>query len=156
MPLHRCGFQLDRKTCLHSTCDGSGLGPGPPAPGLWVAVQSLPLGKAAARALRVVVGSSTYLRPPVGADRWIAPDPAKCVREGIVGSPEQPESEASGGASAPSLSLTRSEPSWTLRAPLPRISHPDWLPQIQSAAPQQKISLYRDSSNTSQGKPDVK
>lgn len=87
MPLHRCGFQLDRKTCLHSTCDGSGLGPGPPAPRLWVAVQSLPLGKAAARALRVVVGSSTYLRPPVGADRSIAPDPAKCVREGIVGSP---------------------------------------------------------------------
>lgn len=85
---------------------------------------------------------------------------AKCLREKTVRSREQPESgaspEASGGASAPSLSLTRSEPSWTLRAPLPRISHPDWLPQIQSAALQQKISLYRDSSNTSQGKPDVK
>lgn len=53
-------------------------------------------------------------------------------------------------------SLTRFEPSWTLRAPALEISYPNLLPNIQSAAIQQKISLYQDSSNTSQRKPDVK
>ena len=90
--------------------------------------------------------------------------PEKSLREKIVESWEPArvrESRRTGSAGASSLcrSLTRSErsePSWTLRAPLLKISHPNLLPSIQSAAIQQKIFLYQDSSNTSQGKPDVK
>lgn len=87
--------------------------------------------------------------------------PGKSLREKIVESSEparvrESGRAGSGGASSLCLSLTRSEPSWTLRAPLLKISHPNLLPNIQSAAIQQKISLYQDSSNTSQGKPDVK
>lgn len=162
MPLDRCGFQLERETCLYSTCGGSGWVPVPlPRACLERSVSPARQSRGPSSAGR---GGKRHLpRGPCG-HRSLQPR-AKRLRETGVDSREQPAASgaspraggrASGGASAPSLSLTRSEPSWTLRAPLPRASHPDWLPRIQSAAPQQKISLYRDSSNTSQGKPDVK
>lgn len=60
----------------------------PSLPRLSVAAQSPPPGKASVRALHVVVGSSTYLGPPVGTDRS-RPGRAKCLRDKTVRSREQ-------------------------------------------------------------------
>lgn len=60
-----------------------------------------------------------------------------------------------GGCAAPAPPLTPPRPS----PPLLRssgLSTRISLPNIPTAAIQQKLSLYQDSSNTSQGKPDVK
>lgn len=62
-----------------------------------------------------------------------------------------------GGCAAPAPPLTPPQPSPA--PPLLRSSALGTqisLPNIPTAAIQQKLSLYQDSSNTSQGKPDVK
>ena len=168
MLLDRCGFHPERKTFVVSTCYGIRVSGSCPIPSFSLSLFFFFLQhsflssyqKPRSKALALRSEAALTSGPLWAQDRS---RPGKSLREKIVESLEparvrESRRTGSGGASSPCLSLTRSErsePSWTLRAPLPKTSHPNLLPNIQSAAIQQKIFLYQDSSNTSQGKPDV-
>ena len=135
MLLDRCGFNPDRKTFVVSTCCGirflsCSLF-------LFSLLHSGLSSEEKARSKPCVLRSEAALTsgPLWAQDRS---RPGKSLREKIVASwaparVREPGRAGSGGASSLRRSLTRSEraePSWTLRAPLPRISHPNLLPNI--------------------------
>lgn len=161
MLLYRCSSHPERKTFLASVCWGIRTCPAPSFPPvpprchccLWswpkpcseIPKPHLPRAPPGTGSLKTGAKSARE-----GSRQ--AAEPERAEPAGAVWSP----AARGAGASSLGLALTRSEPSWTLCAPSLKISHPNSLPRIRSAAIQQKISLYQDSSNTSQGKPDVK
>lgn len=159
MPIDRCGFSSwrDRKKShgRGGTCGERGAEP--PA-----RLDAVPAAGSARRGAGVCVwvcgfaGVRVWVR---GCERRAALTGAprtRVRRAGRLCRGSHPPARR-GGCAAPAAPLTPPRPSPAL--PLLRssgFSTQFSLPSIPAAAVQQKLSLYQDSSNTSQGKPDVK
>ncbi|KAI4540976.1 hypothetical protein MG293_008118 [Ovis ammon polii] len=138
MLLDRCGFNPERKNIrsVYLLCDQVLVLF--PLSLLPIAFWSFQQGKVTFKALRAAVRSRTYLGPPLGTGSLQTREKSARENRGELGagaSPRVRESgrAGSGGASSLRRSLTRSEraePSWTLRVPLLKISHPNLLPYI--------------------------
>lgn len=149
MPIDRCGFSSwrNRKKSARpgGTCGARGEEP-PARLDAVPAAGSARKGAGCARVCAGVRASSRPYREPLGRGS-AAPLPPLPVL------PARPR----GGCAAPAPPLTPPRPS-----PVPPLLRSSGFstqispPNILTAAIQQKLSLYQDSSNTSQGKPDVK
>ena len=163
MLLDRCGFNPERKTFVVSTCSvirflSCSLF-------LFSLLHSGLSSKEKARSKLCVLRSEAALTSgPLAQDRS---RPGKSLREKIVESWEPARVRESASPGAPAAEGRPRSPAHSLG--LSGLSHHGlcvllcWrfhtricFPIFQSAAIQQKIFLYQDSSNTSQGKPDVK
>lgn len=155
MPIDRCGFSSwrDRKKSHRpgGTCGERGEEP-PARLDAVPAAGSARRGAGACARVCVCVCERASEQPPL-------PEPlghgSAAPLTGSAGDALPPARR--GGCAAPAPPLTPPRPSPA--PPLLRSSAFGTqisLPNIPTAAIQQKLSLYQDSSNTSQGKPDVK
>lgn len=152
MPIDRCGFSSwrDRKKSPRPGGTCGERGEEPPA-----RLDAVPAAGSARRGAGVrerererVGASSRPYREPLGRG-------SAAALSGSAGDALPPARR--GGCAAPAPPLTPPRPSPA--PPLLRFSGLGTqisLPNIPTGAIQQKLSLYQDSSNTSQGKPDVK